>query len=169
MPLTHNFRLPIQLPFDWEYLLAFLRLRATPGVETVSETAYSRTIVVQGSSAVFSVAYEQASSNLLVHYSGNEDGRTLIQERVNAIFKPALNIRKIEAALACDAWLASFVLQQPGLRVPGGWSAFEVAVRAVLGQQVSVPAATTLMGRLVRMAGTERSLSRACSRAEKIR
>jgi len=49
------------------------------------------------------------------------------------------------------------VKRQPGLRVPGGWSALEIAMRAILGQQVSVPAATTLMGRLVRAAGTRLS------------
>src|SRR5262245_34801956 len=50
--------------------------------------------------------------------------------------------------------LAALVANQPGLRVPGGWSPFEIATRAVLGQQISVPAATTLMGRLVQLAGT---------------
>ncbi|MGB9123284.1 MAG: DNA-3-methyladenine glycosylase 2 family protein, partial [Candidatus Angelobacter sp.] len=60
----------------------------------------------------------------------------------------------IEAFLCRDPWLGGLVKRQVGLRVPGGWSALEIAMRAILGQQVSVPAATTLMGRLVRAAGT---------------
>ena len=70
------------------------------------------------------------------------------------MFKPDVNTAPIEAFLCRDPWLAGFVKRQAGLRVPGGWSALEIAMRAILGQQVSVPAATTLMGRLVRAAGT---------------
>jgi DNA-3-methyladenine glycosylase II len=70
------------------------------------------------------------------------------------MFKPDLNTAPIEAFLCRDAWLKGMVKRQAGLRVPGGWSALEIAMRAILGQQVSVPAATTLMGRLVRAAGT---------------
>jgi DNA-3-methyladenine glycosylase II len=65
-----------------------------------------------------------------------------------------VNTAPIEAFLSRDPWLGGFVKRQAGLRVPGGWSALEIAMRAILGQQVSVPAATTLMGRLVRAAGT---------------
>ena len=64
-----------------------------------------------------------------------------------------MNTGPIEAFLSRDSWLGGFVKRQAGLRVPGGWSALEIAMRAILGQQVSVPAATTLMGRLVRTAG----------------
>src|SRR5262249_39408444 len=59
-----------------------------------------------------------------------------------------------EAFLGRDRRLSVWVARQPGLRVPGGWCAFEIAMRAILGQQVSVAAGTTLMGRLVRLAGT---------------
>ena len=157
MQSLHSFALPVQLPFNWEYLLAFLRLRATPGVEMVTNSSYARTIKGESGPQIFSVAYDQTTTSLQVSYSENTNTGSLIESRVKHIFKPDVNTLPIEAFLGRDGWLAGFVMQQPGLRVPGGWSAFEVAVRAILGQQVSVPAATTLMGRLVRLTGTRLS------------
>jgi DNA-3-methyladenine glycosylase II len=61
--------------------------------------------------------------------------------------------KKIGAELAADPWLAPLVEAVPGLRVPGAWSGFELVVRAIVGQQVSVKAATTIIGRLVQRAG----------------
>jgi DNA-3-methyladenine glycosylase II len=91
---------------------------------------------------------------LQVAYSGESNAQSLIENRAKQIFKPDLNILPIEAFLRRDPWLKGFVKRQAGLRVPGGWSALEISMRAILGQQVSVPAATTLMGRLVLAAGT---------------
>jgi DNA-3-methyladenine glycosylase II len=149
-----SFALPIQTPFDWQSLLAFLRARATPGVETVTDSAYLRTIADGFGSQTLSVRFDQPVAALKVAYSGNADMRRAIDERIRQLFKTDLSTAPIETSLGRDSWLAHFVHRQPGLRVPGGWSAFEVAARAILGQQVSVPAATTLMGRLVRSAGT---------------
>jgi DNA-3-methyladenine glycosylase II len=157
MASLHSFAVPVQSPFDWEYLLAFLRLRATPGVETVTDTAYSRTITDSAEPQTLSVTYDRTGCALQITYSGDAAARCTVEIRVRQIFKPDVSTRPIEAFLSRDAWLGGFVTQQPGLRVPGGWSAFEIAVRAVLGQQISVPAATTLMGRLVRAAGTRLS------------
>lgn len=154
MPSTHSFLLPVQQPFDWESLLAFLRLRATPGVETVTDSAYTRTITEGAAAQTFSVAYDSAAKALQVGYSGATSARSLVESRAKQIFKPDVDTVPIEAFLSRDPWLNDFVKRQAGLRVPGGWSALEIAMRAILGQQVSVPAATTLMGRLVRAAGT---------------
>lgn len=145
--MTHSFTLPVQLPFDWESLLAFMRLRATPGVETVTGSAYSRTIADSAVPQTLSVAYDPTNASLQVAYSGGAGARTLVERRVKQIFKPDVSTAPIEAFLGRDAWLAGLVARQPGLRVPGGWSPFEIALRAILGQQVSVPAATTLIGR----------------------
>jgi DNA-3-methyladenine glycosylase II len=154
MARLHSFAVPVQSPFDWEYLFAFLRLRATPGVETVTDTAYSRTITGSAEPQTLSVTYDRTGCALQIAYSGEAAARSSVDIRVKQIFKPDVSSRPIEAFLSRDAWLGGFVTQQPGLRVPGGWSAFEISVRAVLGQQISVPAATTLMGRLVRATGT---------------
>jgi DNA-3-methyladenine glycosylase II len=148
-----SFALPVQQPFDWESLLAFLRLRATPGVEVVTDSAYTRTITDGAAAQTFSVTYDSTLAALQVVYSGEATSRSLIEGRTKKIFKPDVNTAPIEAFLCRDPWLAGFVKHQAGLRVPGGWSALEIAMRAILGQQVSVPAATTLMGRLVRAAG----------------
>jgi len=150
----HRFALPVQQPFDWQSLLAFLRLRATPGVEMVTDSAYTRTITDSAAAQTFSVTYNSTSAALEVEYSGEASVLRLAEARAKQIFKSDVNTGPIEAFLGRDPWLGDFVKQQAGLRVPGGWSALEIAMRAILGQQVSVPAATTLMDRLVRAAGT---------------
>jgi DNA-3-methyladenine glycosylase II len=154
MASLHSFAVPVQQPFDWHSLLAFLRLRATPGVETVTDSTYIRTIAEGIAPRTLRVTYDRASASLKIAYSGGAETRDTVESRVRQIFKTDVNTGPIEAFLGRDRWLAGYVAQQPGLRVPGGWSAFEVAMRAILGQQISVPAATTLMGRLVRLAGT---------------
>jgi DNA-3-methyladenine glycosylase II len=153
MSTLHKLALRVQPPFDWESLLAFMRLRATPGVETVTDFAYTRTITDGAEPQTLSVTYDATSATLQIAYSGDPGARGLVESLAKQIFKSDVDTVPIEAFLSRDAWLARFVTQQPGLRVPGGWSVFEIAVRAILGQQVSVPAATTLMGRLVRVAG----------------
>jgi DNA-3-methyladenine glycosylase II len=157
MASQHSFALPVHMPFDWESLLAFMRVRATPGVEMVPDSAYTRTITDGTVPQTLSVTYDPASACLQIAYSGNAAARSVVERRMKQIFKPDVSTLPIETFLSRDKWLAGMVARQPGLRVPGGWSAFEIAVRAILGQQVSVPAATTLMGRLVRLAGTRLS------------
>jgi DNA-3-methyladenine glycosylase II len=154
MSSSHSFTLPVQQPFDWESLLAFLRLRATPGVEIVTESAYTRTITEGAAAQTFSTTYDSKAAALQVVFSGEASARNMVESRAKQIFKPHENVVPIETFLSLDPWLGGFVKKQAGLRVPGGWSALEIAMRAILGQQVSVPAATTLMGRLVRAAGT---------------
>ena len=153
-----RFTLPVQQPFDWDSLLAFLRLRATPGVEFVTDSAYTRTIPGE-TAQTFSATYDSAAAALQIEYSGDESAQKIVAGRAKQIFKPDVNTKPFEAFLGRDPWLSSFVQRQAGLRVPGGWSALEISMRAILGQQVSVPAATTLMGRLVRSAGTRLSES----------
>jgi 3-methyladenine DNA glycosylase/8-oxoguanine DNA glycosylase len=157
MPSRPSFVLPVVGPFCWDSLLAFLRLRATPGVETVTDTAYTRTIFVDASPQTLSVSFDRPASSLQVVCSGGASTREIAKTRTRQIFKTDTDTKPIETFLSADTQLAPFVSLHPGLRVPGGWSAFEVAVRAVLGQQVSVPAATTLMGRLVRLCGARLS------------
>jgi DNA-3-methyladenine glycosylase II len=154
MPPLRSFALPVEQPFDWESLLAFLRVRATPGVETVTDTAYSRTITDGAELQTLSVTYDCISATLQIAYSGDAAARSMVESRAKQIFKPDVNTVPIEAFLGRDPWLGDFVKRQAGLRLPGGWSALEISMRAILGQQVSVAATTTLMGRLVCTAGT---------------
>src|ERR1700686_3215550 len=88
MPSTHSFALPVWMPFDWESLLAFLRLRATPGVETVTDSAYTRTISEGASPQTLSVSYDQAGASLQIVYSNtdltNKDSRNAHSENARS-------------------------------------------------------------------------------------
>lgn len=143
------------MPFDWQSLVAFLRLRATPGVETIADSGYARTGGTKAAPQTIFVRHEKVNACLHVAHSGDAGDQTDLEGRVRQIFRPDADTHPIELFLRKDAWLRKFVARHPGLRVPGGWSAFEIAVRAILGQQVSVAAATTLMGRLIQIAGTK--------------
>ncbi len=71
----HSFALPVQTPFDWESLLAFMRVRATPGVETVTERVYTRTITDAAGPQTLSVTYDPCGAMLQIAYSGNAAAR----------------------------------------------------------------------------------------------
>jgi len=142
-------RLAYRPPFDWRTLVDFLRRRATPGVESVEGETYRRTFASDGfpgTLAVSPVAGENRVE-LRVEMSSVADLMRIV-ERVKGIFDLNADPGTIEAALSGDPRLRRFVRARPGLRVPGAWDGFELAVRAILGQQVSVLAATTLAGRL---------------------
>ncbi|HKD82719.1 MAG TPA: AlkA N-terminal domain-containing protein [Candidatus Angelobacter sp.] len=161
MAQANQFSLPVKTPFDWESLLAFLRARATPGVESVTDSGYERSTGDDENPQMLRVTYDRPNASLRVESSSNlrEVSFGATGARVQQIFKTDVSTGAIETFLGRSVPLAAFVRRQPGLRVPGGWCAFEIAARAVLGQQISVPATTTLMGRLVRLAGTQLSES----------
>ena len=143
------FRLRYRPPFQWESLLAFLAPRATPGVECVAEGTYSRTIDLDGKVGLLAASLNETSMALEIRLSFPEP-RSLfrIVERVRRMFDLGAEPSAMIAHLKSDSLLARRVLNKPGLRVPGAWDGFELAVRAILGQQVSVKGATTLAGRL---------------------
>ena len=118
MSSMHSSRLPVEQPFDWESLLAFLRLRATPGVEIVTNSAYTRTIA-DAEAQTLSVTYDSTTSSLQVVCSGTASTRNLAEVRARQMFKPDLRTAPIEAFLSRDRWLGGFVKRQAGLRVPG--------------------------------------------------
>jgi AraC family transcriptional regulator of adaptative response / DNA-3-methyladenine glycosylase II len=142
-------RLAYRPPFDWRSLVDFLRRRATPGVEIVEGETYRRTFTSDGVPGTLSVSpiAGQNRVELRVEIS-SVTNLMLIVERVKRVFDLNADPATIEAALSGDPRLRGLVQARPGLRVPGAWDGFELAVRAILGQQVSVPAATTLAGRL---------------------
>jgi len=142
-------RLPYRPPYDWDVLRTFLAARAIPGVEAVSAATYARTIALEGRSGTLVV--EPGDRNTLratVRFSGL-DVLPRIIGRVRRVFDLAADPALIGAHLAEDPVLAPLVAARPGLRAPGAWDGFELAVRAILGQQISVTAATNLAGRLV--------------------
>jgi AraC family transcriptional regulator of adaptative response / DNA-3-methyladenine glycosylase II len=131
-------------------MLAFLAMRATPGVELVEGGVYRRTIGVDDSAGTLVVRDEPTVRRLVMHLDVPEHlGLLGVVTRVRRLFDLEADPLAIGAHLGKSDVLRSLVRRRPGLRVPGAWEPFEVAVRAIVGQQVTVRGATTLMGRLV--------------------
>jgi AraC family transcriptional regulator of adaptative response / DNA-3-methyladenine glycosylase II len=135
-------------------MLAFLAGRAIPGVEQVEGGVYRRTLAMGGAHGTVEVAHDAGSSRLraTIHFPRVESLWAIVA-RVRRVFDLAADLPAITRHLARDPLLAPLVAARPGLRVPGGWDGFELAVRAVLGQQISVVGARTLAGRLVERCG----------------
>jgi AraC family transcriptional regulator of adaptative response / DNA-3-methyladenine glycosylase II len=147
LPATMRFELAYRPPFDWDGLLAFLAPRAIRGVERVAARTYARTLTVETRSGTF-------TGWLTVRPATRRNALVLDVSASLARAIPDVLARARHAFdLACDparvvATLGELAAACPGLRVPGTFDGFELAVRAVVGQQVSVAGATTLLGRL---------------------
>jgi len=147
--------LPYRPPFDWDGLLAFFRPRAIPGVEHVTDTSYARSIRIGDSSGVFRVSHSGHGDRLVLHAPiGLAPHLAELTARVRRLFDLEADPDRIRKDLERDALLREPIRARPGLRVPGAVDGFELAVRAVLGQQISMPAATTLAGRIAAALGT---------------
>jgi AraC family transcriptional regulator, regulatory protein of adaptative response / DNA-3-methyladenine glycosylase II len=143
-------------PYDFAALLSFLAARAIPGVELVSSTSYARTIAIDGVGGTLEVSPSRTQENrlaLTVRFP-KLSALPSILGRVRQIFDLSADPVTIAEQLGQDAFLAPLVNARPGLRVPGAWDGFELAVRAVLGQQITVVAATKLCGTLVSVFGS---------------
>ena len=151
----YSFRLHFRPPFHWDALLKFLKRRAIPGVEAIESGCYRRTISLNGDSGTLSVSLSESDQALEAGISFPEPRWLfLIVERLRRIFDLGADPSEIATRLATDPLMAKLIKALPGLRVPGCWDGFELAVRAILGQQVSVGGTRTLAGRLVRSFGT---------------
>jgi len=142
-------------PFDWPAMLGYLALRAIPGVERVTDHSYARTFMMEGVVGDFSVQFQPGCRDLALTVRCSQT-RLLqkIVERVKVMFDLNAASAEVDAWLAQDAHLGPLVAATPGIRVPVAWSGFEVAIRAIVGQQVSVKGATTLVSRLAQICGT---------------
>ncbi len=146
--------LPYRRPFDWAAMLEFLNERATPGVEQVIDGAYLRTVSCEGQAGVIECRDGSGDSlNLTLHGVPTTAVFGTVQ-RVREMFDLDAPIAEIHERLGADAHLRALLRKSPGVRVPGAWDGFELFVRAILGQQVSVRAATTLSGRVAQRYGT---------------
>jgi len=155
-----NLRLGYRPPYDFGAMLDFLRSRALPRVEMVGDDFYARVIpppddapdTPPGWLRVGAAPDGEHALELQVH--GIAPVRLLpIVARLRRMFDLDAGPRVIEAALSNDPALRPLLVRRPGLRLPGGWDGFEIAVRAILGQQVSVAAARTLATRLAHTHG----------------
>jgi AraC family transcriptional regulator, regulatory protein of adaptative response / DNA-3-methyladenine glycosylase II len=143
--------LPYAPPYDWDAMIGFLAARAIPGVEYVDGTArYQRTVALDGVQGAIDVEPDERGHGLRVriHFPRVESIAAIVG-RVRRVFDLSADPRAIGEHLSTDPVLAPLVARRPGLRVPGAWDGFEVAIRAVLGQQITVTAALKLAARLV--------------------
>ena len=146
--------LPFRAPYDWPRVLRFFSGRATPGVEAVEEGAWLRAIDFNGESGTLAVRRHARKHCLVVQIDGPVRAyAAALAAPLSRMFDLQADPAAIAAHLRTDPWLAPLVAAVPGLRVPGAWSGFELVVRAIVGQQVSVKAATTIIGRLVERVG----------------
>lgn len=152
-------RLPFRPPLDWDALVGFLGARAIPGVESADPGAYRRTVRAAGGHGLVEVLPVRGEPWLLarLRLPGTE-GLSHFAERLRRLFDLGADPHAIATQLGADPRLAPRLAAMPGVRVPGAWDGFELAVRVILGQQVSVRAATQLAGRLVERYGEPLSL-----------
>jgi AraC family transcriptional regulator of adaptative response / DNA-3-methyladenine glycosylase II len=136
-------------PYDWAGVREFLRLRAIPGIERVGDDCYSRTIQLDGRKGRVSVLPGDGNALHATIRFPRLSALPSIIARLRRVFDLGADPLPISAHLAKDVALARLVAERPGLRVPGAWDGFELAIRAVLGQQITVAAAVRLAGRLV--------------------
>ncbi len=141
-------RLDYRPPYEWTHLLAFLRMRAIPGVEVVGADVYRRTVRIGAHTGTIEVRQVADRPSLALAVSPALSPVLMpLVARVRRMFDVDARPDVIAAVLGRDPLLARFVAQRPGLRLPGAIDPFEASIRALLGQQVSVAAATTLAGR----------------------
>lgn len=148
-------RLPCRAPYRWQDVMRFYSLRATPGVETIEDGRYRRALLVGDSEVLLEVGESDQPGHLALTLSGvpTESLYTMVQ-RARDVFDLDAPSSDIAATLAADPRMRALLKQQPGVRVPGAWDGFELTVRAILGQQISVKAATTIAGRIATRYGT---------------
>jgi AraC family transcriptional regulator of adaptative response / DNA-3-methyladenine glycosylase II len=147
-------RLRYRPPYDWSSILAHLQARAIPGVEVVENGKYLRTVEMDGFLGTVEVAHlpQKQSLGVTIRFP-HVKSLPAIVTRVRRLFDLGADIETIDAHLSSDPLLAPLVARRPGLRAPGGWDGFELAVRAILGQQISVIAARKLAAQLVALHG----------------
>ncbi len=142
-------RLRFRPPYAWQAMIRFLAPRAIPGVESVTDGVYRRSIRADGVSGTIEVTLAGSGDCLLLRvFSPPSRGLIQVVERVKRLFDLAADPEEIDGTLGSDEALGPLVADEPGLRVPGAWDGFELAVRAIVGQQVSVASATTTAGRI---------------------
>lgn len=136
-------------PSGWSSLFAFYEARTIPGIETATDGRYVR--IMRTANGVAGVAVTKAQGDTVqIALTGAKVGELYaITRRVRRALDLDTDVAAVARALATDKTLAPALASTKALRLPGAWDPFELAVRAMLGQQISVKAARTLAGRIV--------------------
>jgi AraC family transcriptional regulator, regulatory protein of adaptative response / DNA-3-methyladenine glycosylase II len=153
---TCRFFLAARPPFAWRPLLEFLSTRAIEGLEKVEGSRYTRKLEHEGKLAFLVADLCDKGVDLTIDYPDPQKYLKLV-EKARRFFDCNADPISISAQLSQDPQLSPLVEEEPGLRVPGAWDGFELAVRAILGQQVSVRGATSVAGRLLKRFGSFRA------------
>jgi AraC family transcriptional regulator of adaptative response / DNA-3-methyladenine glycosylase II len=143
---TTAIRLPLREPFRFEAIASFLESRAIAGRESFHDGLYERAV----NGELLTIVKENGALRMTIPASLGRDVRDLVV-RARRMFDLAADPNAIDAHLRRDRVLRPLIDRRPGTRVPGAWEPFEVAVRAIVGQQISVKGATTIMARLAGM------------------
>lgn len=148
-------RLAYRPPYDWTHICSFLAARAIPRIEVAHDEGYARTVSTpEGGWAIVQVRNVEGEHALELRVNCASATSLLhLSSVARRVFDLESDPATIGLAFADDPVLAPLLNRRPGLRIPGVWDPFECAVRAVVGQQVSLPAGLTLVGRLVERAG----------------
>jgi AraC family transcriptional regulator of adaptative response / DNA-3-methyladenine glycosylase II len=146
-------RLPYKPPYDWDAIIGFLTARAIPGVEQVTPKSYARIFAVDGASGVMVIRLAKDDALTAEIHLPDLKALPAVIARIRRVFDLSADPVLIGAHLSQDPALAPLVAARPGLRAPGAWDGFEMATRAILGQQITVTAARNLAGRLVETYG----------------
>jgi AraC family transcriptional regulator of adaptative response / DNA-3-methyladenine glycosylase II len=151
---TSTLQLSYRPPYDWKGILAFLAARALKGIEYVTDSSYARTVQLGEAKGWIRVTQSKKKHALMVEFTHSlTPALPALLSRVRALFDLNARPDRIAKHLRKDARLASAVRANPGMRVPGAFNGFEMGLRAILGQQVTVKAATTIAGRFVEAFG----------------
>jgi AraC family transcriptional regulator of adaptative response / DNA-3-methyladenine glycosylase II len=152
-PGSIELMLPYREPFDASGVFTWLAARAVPGVETVTANSYSRSIALPGGPGWFTVRQSDRQLVLDAHLTALGDLPVLVS-RIRRLFDLDADPLAVDRALSADPVLAERVRAVPGIRMPGAVDAHEMLFRAIIGQQITVAAARTLLHRLAEAAGS---------------
>ncbi|HEY0487425.1 MAG TPA: AlkA N-terminal domain-containing protein [Mycobacteriales bacterium] len=155
-PGTVTLRLPYREPFAADALTGFLAARAVPGIEEWDGTTYRRTLGLPHGTGTVALTPAEGHVACTLRLADLRDLGTAVA-RCRRLLDLDADPAAVDAALAADDVLRGLVTETPGMRVPGAVDGFELAVRAVVGQQVSVGAARTVLGRIVSATGASLS------------
>jgi len=149
----YEITLPYREPFDWTALLRFFEARAVPGIEVVERGRYRRNIRFADRIGSLEVVRPATGRALVATVDLPVRTKRTVDARLRAMLDLDCDPDEVIRVLGRSPDLRSHIRRHPGIRVPGAWEPFEILVRAIVGQQVSVSGARTILGRLVEHVG----------------
>lgn len=151
---TSTLLLSYRPPYDWTGMLAFLKTRELKGVELVTDSFYARTVHLGESKGWIKITQVQNKNALMLEFTHSlTPVLPALLNRIRDLFDLNARPETISRHFAEDKVVGPLVRANPGMRVPGAFNGFEMGFRAILGQQITVKAATTVAGRLVEALG----------------